>query len=266
MERSFLLLFCLAIMVPAPASAGSSDWVEVQGGRVRLVTAGGADAKGVLRGALDIDLEPGWKTYWRDPGDAGVPPQLDVSKSDNIDNADMQFPAPVRVNDGYSVWAGYTRSVAFPISFTLASPEQPTLIEADIFLGICETICIPVQATLKLDPAGGAGNEGELRLVGAAFSALPAAATVAFGAEMLSSDDKEMLVSVNLPGETTAIELFVAGDSGYMFGVPQRVDRENATVFAVPILGRPAMRPEGGGLPYTLTAGSASVEGTLTYP
>ena len=43
-------------------------------------------------GVLDIDLKPGWKTYWRDPGDAGVPPQLDVSASTNVAGAELRFP------------------------------------------------------------------------------------------------------------------------------------------------------------------------------
>ncbi len=54
--------------------ASSSDWFETEGARIRLVTTGKPAADGKLKGMLDIELKPGWKTYWRDPGDAGVPP------------------------------------------------------------------------------------------------------------------------------------------------------------------------------------------------
>ncbi|RUX21351.1 hypothetical protein EOA27_06205, partial [Mesorhizobium sp. M2A.F.Ca.ET.037.01.1.1] len=67
-----------------PAEASSSIWYNSEGGKVRLVTTGKPDEAGKIRGVLDIALKPGWKTYWRDPGDAGVPPQLDISGSTNI--------------------------------------------------------------------------------------------------------------------------------------------------------------------------------------
>ena len=70
-------LFLGLSLLACPALASSSDWYEAEGGRVRLVTSGAADENGVIEGALEIDLKPGWKTYWRDPGDAGVPPTLD---------------------------------------------------------------------------------------------------------------------------------------------------------------------------------------------
>ncbi len=63
---------------------------------------------------LEIDLKPGWKTYWRDPGDAGVPPTLDASASSNIASAELSFPAPQRFDDGFAIWAGYKEPVGIP--------------------------------------------------------------------------------------------------------------------------------------------------------
>ena len=101
------------------ASASSSPWIDVQGGRVRLVTSGGPNQHGILSGALEIDLAPGWKTYWRDPGDAGVPPTIDVSASANIKSAELDFPAPERHDEGDFSWAGYDRPVSLPVRFSL---------------------------------------------------------------------------------------------------------------------------------------------------
>ena len=98
---------------------------------------------------LEIDLKPGWKTYWRDPGDAGVPPTLDASASSNIASAELSFPAPHRFDDGFAIWAGYKEPVSLPVAFTLTDARQPATIDAKVFLGICETICIPVQATFS---------------------------------------------------------------------------------------------------------------------
>ena len=88
-----------------PAAASSSSWYNSEGGKVRLVTSGKADAAGRIQGVLDIALKPGWKTYWRDPGDAGVPPQLDISGSTNI--ADARFHSRRSVTTTATANGGY---------------------------------------------------------------------------------------------------------------------------------------------------------------
>ena len=109
---------------PAPALASSSDWFETEGARVRLVTTGEPDADGMLRAFSTSSSKPGWKTYWRDPGDAGVPPTVDVSGSTNIAGAKLDFPPPQRHDDGDFQWAGYDHPVALPVAFTLKSPGR----------------------------------------------------------------------------------------------------------------------------------------------
>ncbi|TIW88948.1 MAG: hypothetical protein E5V51_06740, partial [Mesorhizobium sp.] len=149
--KILLLGAAIGLATALPATASSSAWYNSEGGKVRLVTSGKPDDAGRIRGILDIALKPGWKTYWRDPGDAGVPPQLDISASTNIADATLSFPAPQRHDDGYGKWAGYNYPVSLPVTFTLSTPNQPAVIDADVFLGICETICIPVQTRLSVD-------------------------------------------------------------------------------------------------------------------
>ena len=67
-----------------PAAAGSSDWFETEGARIRLVTIDEPTPEGTLKGTLEIALDAGWKTYWADPGDAGIPPQIDIAGSQNV--------------------------------------------------------------------------------------------------------------------------------------------------------------------------------------
>jgi len=151
--RNVPILAAAAALLAAslPAAASSSAWHDSEGGRVRLVTSGRPDAQGRLQGVLDIALKPGWKTYWRDPGDNGVPPQLGIAESTNVVGAEMAFPAPQRHDDGYGQWAGYDGSVSLPVTFRLASPQDRAVIDAQVFIGICETICIPVKASLTVD-------------------------------------------------------------------------------------------------------------------
>ncbi len=106
MLRTAALAFTLLGPWLAPAYASVTEWVVVDGGRVRLVTTGGANQDGTIDGALEIAPEPGWKIYWRDPGDAGVPPAIDVSKSANMSDVSVDYPTPERFADGATTWAG----------------------------------------------------------------------------------------------------------------------------------------------------------------
>lgn len=264
MVRTAALAAALAAVVAAPAAAASSGWVAAEGGRVRLVTTGLPDAAGRLSGIVDIQLKPGWKTYWRDPGDAGVPPQLDAAASVNLTAAELAFPAPGRHDDGYSVWAGYDHAVAFPVTLTLSDPARP--IEASVFLGVCETICVPLQATLSLDPADGADDPDDAARVRAAGDALPAAARAGFEALPEPGIPGKMTVRAVAPGDPAALDLFVAGVDGYSFAAPKRVAKDGATLFVVPVLDAPAAPPAGRGLPYTLVGADGAVSGHLPYP
>ncbi|MGB3388806.1 MAG: protein-disulfide reductase DsbD domain-containing protein [Pseudaminobacter sp.] len=255
-----------AALGTTPAVASSTDWFETQGGRIRLVTTGTPDTQGQITGVLDIALDPGWKTYWRDPGDSGVPPSLKISaSSNNVKAAEIAFPPPQRHDDGYSKWAGYDRSVSLPVTFTLASPEEPALIDADIFLGICETVCIPVQAQLLLDPAADPDNVADAAIVSQALKALPAPAAPDFGVTVFSKDDTRVVVEAKLPEGATSAEFFIAGADGYTFGTPERFDNDRKVLFSVEILNRPKEAPTEGGLHYTLVTSSGSVSGILPY-
>lgn len=259
-------IFCiLALTEAGPSLASSSAWFETEGGRIRLVTSGGRSEEGTVEGALQIDLKPGWKTYWRDPGDAGVPPTMDISASKNVPSFTMEFPAPRRFDDGFAKWAGYDEPVSFPIVFRL-SPHQIPVVEANVFLGICKTICIPVQATLQVEPASDYGNEDDAAIVQAAFDALPAEAQPDFGVTLVPGGKDEVVVEAAFAGEPEAVDFFLAGMEGYQFGPPERRDEDGRLRFSVPILQRPDKVPEKGALPYTLVTAAGAVSGTLPFP
>ncbi|MDG4908860.1 protein-disulfide reductase DsbD family protein [Mesorhizobium sp. WSM4898] len=249
-----------------PAEASSSAWYDSEGGKVRLVTSGKPDEAGKIHGVLDIALKPGWKTYWRDPGDAGVPPQIDISASTNIADAKLSFPPPQRHDDGYGKWAGYDRPVSLPVTFTLSAPDQPATIDANVFLGICETICIPVQTRLSLDPASDPDNATDAALVKTALATLPGPARSDFGIRVLPGDHETLIVEAHPPGDAESVDFFIAGERDYMFGAPVRSEKDGKLVFTVPILDRPSATPTDGGLYYTLTSAEGAVDGLLPFP
>ena len=265
-----LVLFASIPAVSAlavPALAASSDWYEAEGAAVRLLASGAPDEQGVLKGALQIELKPGWKTYWQDPGDAGVPPSLDVSASRNVAAADIAFPAPERFDDGFAKWAGYKEPVTFAVRFRLSDPKAPAEIDARIFLGVCETICVPLQAELSLDASADADNPDDAAIVQAAFDALPGPEQPDFGVTLLAGGKDEVLVEAAFPGEPDAVDFFLVGSTdGYQFAPPQRRVEGERLLFSASILARPDKAPEKGGLNYTLVTAGGAVSGTLPYP
>jgi DsbC/DsbD-like thiol-disulfide interchange protein len=266
MPGRFLTAAFLLATTAAPALASSSDWHRAEGGDVRLVTTGTPDAQGILHGALQIELKPGWKTYWLDPGDAGVPPSIDVSASGNVVSAEMSFPAPHRFDDGFARWAGYKEPVSFPVAFRLSDPGAPAAIQASVFLGMCETICVPVQATLSLDAASDPDNADDAALVQAAVDALPGPEQPDFGVTLLEGGKDEVLVEAAFSGEPDAVDLFLAGSEGYQFGPPERRADGGRLLFSAPILQRPEKVPDKGALLYTLVTSGGAVTGMLPYP
>ena len=90
-----ILLSSLAIEARAE---DASPWQRDGHSAVRLLA--GSRSGAVLLGGIAFQLQPGWKTYWRTPGDSGVPPRFDFSKSDNIEAVTVLWPAPTKFDDG----------------------------------------------------------------------------------------------------------------------------------------------------------------------
>ena len=209
---------------------------------MRLVTTGMPDTDGSFTGMLDIMLKPGWKTYWRDPGDAGVPPSLDVSRSANIASAELSFPAPARHDEGDFTWAGYdgTGRLARDLHWR-KDPAQPVTLDADVFLGICQTICIPVKAEFQLDPAHDATNPDDAEAVKAAQAALPSPASPAFGATVTGRSGPTLTIAAKVPGDPTTADIFLASGGTFTFGTPKRSVKDGQLEFTVEIDGPDAM-------------------------
>ncbi len=94
---------CLAGAILASSAAAlraqdASPWQEDSHSAVRLLA--GSRSGAVLLGGIAFKLQPGWKTYWRTPGDSGVPPRFDFSKSDNVEAVTILWPAPMKFDDG----------------------------------------------------------------------------------------------------------------------------------------------------------------------
>lgn len=171
-----LALVCLLAVVSQPAFAAIGSWVSTDKVRARLVATTPA-VDGILDGAIEIELAPGWKTYWRSPGDAGVPPHFDFSASSNAKAAPVEFPAPERYDDGYAASNVYHDRVLLPVRFTVADAAKPVTLDVTMDIGICEEICVPVKLQTSLDVLADVlakkGDRVASSLVATARAALP---------------------------------------------------------------------------------------------
>jgi DsbC/DsbD-like thiol-disulfide interchange protein len=139
MIRSALLLTCLAV----PALATTQDDVL----SAALIPGWQTENGGRMAG-LDLRLAPGWKTYWRSPGDAGIPPSFDWSGSENVRSVRLHWPAPdvFQVNGMQTI--GYHDRLVLPVEVTPEDPALPIRLRLRMDLGVCDEICMP--ATVEL--------------------------------------------------------------------------------------------------------------------
>ena len=148
---------CVAIflLLPTQVLAISSNWQRDGAVDVRLISSlEGVGQKTIIPLGLDVKMEPGWHTYWRSPGVAGLPPDFDWSKSQtdegNVRQATILYPAPHRFTDHDMETIGYEDHVIFPIDVEVRQPGHKLAIETTLHLLACSTLCVPKTYVIEL--------------------------------------------------------------------------------------------------------------------
>ena len=151
--------------------------------------------------ALRIVLKPGWKTYWRAPGDAGIPARFDWGRSKNVSSVRFYWPTPDVFTQNGLRTVGYKKELVLPIELTPKKPGTPIKMRADVELGVCQDICIPVSVRVSADIEGAGASD--IR-ISAAMSARPDTSREA-GMRSISckvdpiSDGLRLTASIDLP-------------------------------------------------------------------
>ncbi len=172
------LMLVLAFVVTTglqPARAAEGRWVGATNSKLRLFGGTEKTKEGEQPMAgIQLRMDDGWKTYWRNPGDSGVPPQFDWSGSTNLKEAKLLYPAPHRFADANSTAVGYSGEVVFPVKLTPERPGEPIELKLAFDFGLCKSLCIPNQAklSLKLAPAATL-NETDAKLLNASLDLVP---------------------------------------------------------------------------------------------
>lgn len=146
-KTTALSLVCLCAALPAFAQAyePTEPLISVE------VIDGWETADGTRMMGLRLSVAEEWKTYWRAPGDSGVPPLFDWSGSDNLRSAQILWPRP-EVFDSFGMRAlGYSGEVVLPVEIMPEDPDQPVTLSGQAELGMCREICVSVRTDFLND-------------------------------------------------------------------------------------------------------------------
>jgi DsbC/DsbD-like thiol-disulfide interchange protein len=243
----------------------ASPWQRDGHSAVRLLA--GSRSGAVLLGGIAFQLQAGWKTYWRTPGDSGVPPRFDFSKSDNIEAVTVLWPAPLKFDDGAGGHSmGYHDQIVLPLRIVPKNADKPVTLRADISYAVCEKICIPVQANAELPFTSVASTEDSALF--AALDTVPKPANVGDPNPLTIRDVKRegkstVLVDVVSP-DAGDLSLFVEGPTPeWGLPVPKLLEQAPPGVrrFAFELDGvPPGSSPDGAALKLTLVGREHSYE------
>ena len=144
------LLGAALVSVSALANAGDEPTREFSSPYTSLRLMNAGEQAGVWHSGVYITMQKGWKTYWRVPGDGGVPPSFDWSGSENVATTTVMMPLPHRFTDENGEGIGYKTEVVFPVDVKPQDPSRPVMLDLKIFYAVCNDICVPVQARVKV--------------------------------------------------------------------------------------------------------------------
>jgi DsbC/DsbD-like thiol-disulfide interchange protein len=236
-------IFCLGVIgLAAPAAAAdafSSDWAGGLKSSARLI---GGDVSGArVQAGVEIKLAPGAITYWRNPGDAGVPPTFSFEGSENLKDAEPRFPAPRRLNEGDGEAFGYDHSLVLPIDVTPADPGKPVTLALKLNYAVCEKICVPARADLRLRLDKGEGTSPFADALNKATALVPRFvdwSALAGKATLVSAGDKAWRFCLEAqPGQ----DLFIEAPAPWWFSAAREdVSPPGLSCFRVKLEQKPA--------------------------
>jgi len=262
-KRVFILLVSFIFCLPYLTS-GTFAQSNKTGSTVDMLDAGTLPV-GLRLVGIQIHLDPGYKTYWREPGDSGLPPVFDWQGSENVATVDVRWPVPVRFADGSGSSIGYKDSVILPVLVTLRDTGQPARLKLKIDYGICAELCVPALGEGELSLLPDTVVTPHRERVEAALGRVPQSAQlgdgVLPGVVGIEPDVKETVLRVKFARLAGSGEpdLFVEGPKGWYFGQPVLSGATDGTEldWLVPV----EQKPDAGslaGLTLTLTAVAGS--------
>src|ERR1700758_2550703 len=218
-----LMIAILAVVcagfAPGAQAQDASAWDGEAHGASRLIAGATLNVgdKKLARAGIEIHLDQGWKTYWRYPGDSGVPPKLDFSGSENVKAVSTLWPAPERFADGAGGFSiGYHGDVVLPLQITPDDASKPSSLHVKLGYAVCGKLCVPAEAQLMLTLSGKPGAEepaltaAEARVPRRVALGEPGSLTIASVHREIGGKRARVVVLVGAP-DGVAVDLFAEG-------------------------------------------------------
>jgi DsbC/DsbD-like thiol-disulfide interchange protein len=245
----------------ARAAEDATRWDGDVRSAARLVAGSQRAADGTLRAGVEIRLKAGWHTYWRYPGDAGVPPKFDFGASQNLKRAVALWPAPQRLVEAGGSTLCYSSDVIFPVRVEPVDAKKPVVLRLKLDYAICEKLCVPAEATVELTLGTFKGSTSGDAALAVAETRVPRAAKLGAGGPLAITairreDSKPPRVVVDVVTPSDAVDLFAEGPTAqWALPVPTKIDGAPAGQqrFAFELDGLPPGESDRGAL-LTLTA------------
>jgi len=262
------ILACLLASPAArslPGNVATTDNVKA-----RLVSETGAIGPGQsIWVALELNIRDGWHTYWRYPGDAGVPPRFDFTGSQNVKAVDVLWPAPQPIPEHDLVTIGYTGDVILPLAVVRENGAKPVKLRLRLDYAVCETLCVPAEGKAELVLTGGSSSQDAALAAAEARvpkkAVLGESATLAIKSVRREDGAGRRRVIVDVAAPTGArVTLFAEGPTpDWALPVPKAVDGAPAGLqrFAFALEGAPpGVTYEGIPVALTAVAGNIAIE------
>ena len=263
------------LSVGGAASAATSERFEHDHGTVRLISGGATAGRGeTLDLGLQFFMKPGWKVYWRSPGDAGFPPEVNWTGSTNFADARMAWPVPERFSVLNLETLGYRKEVVFPITASVLKPGNAVVLKARVRFLTCNDICVPYEANFTLNlPVGADINtpqSGTIQKWRAKVPVSGAQAPLSINrAEVAGSGETTaLLVRVASSDALKSPDLYVEGPADYGFAKPvvriASTGNEALMRIGVQPPNQPDARLAGETVTFTVVDGDLAVEQKVT--
>jgi DsbC/DsbD-like thiol-disulfide interchange protein len=232
-----LVPITMAVSAYSPAMAGSAtSWVTKNHATTRLVvdTTSWKNQQKVLVAGIHIKLDDGWKTYWRYPGDSGLPPRFDWSGSVNLKSAKLLWPAPKRMLDSAGTSIGYKKEVVFPVVIEPVTADKPIILKLKMEYAVCADICIPAEADLQLK-VGKAGffSSSYASLLAHYLDQVPEKKApgsntglgISHAVSQLTGKSPHLTIDARFPGGVKGADLFIEGPEGFYLAPAEPVGK-----------------------------------------
>lgn len=224
--------------LPAAAQEIAGDWIDGERHRVRIFAGAVPDAApGTVTAFVEMAMDRGWKTYWKNPGTAGgIPPEFKFDASKNVAKAEVLYPVPIVMSDKAGDVIGYREWAIFPVRITPADANAPVELTVTANYGICEKLCVPAEATLALTipagtlPAAGADAERAYGRVPRTGADVKPGDPTGLKVERPAATPGTLRLSARFPGDPAGAAMFLAVPDGRYLPLPVRAGADGESL------------------------------------